>query len=231
MKTTYTPPDEQISKYVRVPADGVFLLGDLQIPELAEMLVVFAYDFGRSRNHPRTRHVARAMRDKGLGTLLCDLITEEEEAEDEVSQKYRHDADLLARRLVGVTEWVMSKSDTRHLRVVYFGASTGGGAVLIAAAKLRRKVAAVVSRGGRLDLATQAAAHVRCPTLLIVGENDTLGIELCHETLARLQGKKELVVVPGASHLFGEPGTLEEMATISADWLHALDVASRSQAE
>jgi pimeloyl-ACP methyl ester carboxylesterase len=115
--------------------------------------------------------------------------------------------------------------------VFYFGACTGGGAVLIAAAKLRRKVAAVVSRGGRLDLATKAAAHVHCPTLLIVGENDTLGIELCHETLARLPGTKELVVVPGASHLFGEPGVLEEMARISAEWFHALDEASRSQAE
>ncbi|MEY3894856.1 MAG: hypothetical protein RLZZ214_375 [Verrucomicrobiota bacterium] len=220
MKTTYTPPLEKISKYVRVPSDGVFLLGDLQIPELAETLVVFAYDFGGIRNHPRARHVAGIMRDRGLGTLLCDLITEGEEAEDEVTEQYRHDAELLARRLVGVTEWVMTHPDTRHLKVVYFGACTGGGSVLIAAAKMRKKVHAVVSRGGRLDLATNAVSHVRCPTLLIVGGDDAVGVGLCRETLGRLGGEKEMVVVPGATHLFGEPGTLEEMARVSAEWIH-----------
>jgi hypothetical protein len=228
MKTTYTPPAEEISKYVRVPADGVFLIGDLQIPELAETLVIFAYDFGRCRNHPRTLRVARAMREKGMGTLLCDLITEDEEAEDEVSECYRHDAELLARRLVGVTEWAMANPETRNLRITYFGASTGGGAVLIAAAEMHKKVSAVVSRGGRLDLATKAAPHVRCPTLLIVGGNDTLGVELGRETLARLAGVKELVEVPGASRLFGEPGKLDEMARISANWLHTLGRADRN---
>lgn len=220
MKTTYTTSLQKISKYVRVPSDGVFLLGDLQIPELAETLVVFAYDFGRSRNHPRARHVAGIMRDRGFGTLLCDLITESEEAEDEVTERYRHDAELLARRLVGVTEWVMSHPDTRHLKIVYFGACTAGASVLIAASKLQKKVRAAVSRGGRLDLATKAAAHVRCPTLLIVGGDDAVGIELCRETLTRLGGEKELIVVPGASHLFSEPHTLEEMARTSAEWIH-----------
>jgi putative phosphoribosyl transferase len=161
------------------------LIGDLQIPELAETLVIFAYDFGRCRNHPRTLRVARAMREKGMGTFLCDLITEEEEAEDEVTECYRHDTELLARRLVGVTEWAMANPETRNLRITYFGASTGGGAVLIAAAEMRKNVSAVVSRGGRLDLAVKSAFDVRCPTLVIVGGNDTLGVELGRETLAR----------------------------------------------
>jgi putative phosphoribosyl transferase len=227
MKTTYTPPFEQISKYVRIPSDGVFLLGDLQIPELAETLVVFAYDFGESRNHPRARHVAGMMRDRGLATLLCDLITDDEEAENEVTQKYQHDAELLARRLIGVTEWVMSNPDTRHLKIVYFGVCTAGASVLIAAAKMHKKVRAVVCRGGRLDLAVKSAVRVRCPALLIVGGDDTVGIELCRETLARLTGEKRLVVVPGATHLFGEPGTLQEMARISAGWIHDLGVAGQ----
>jgi dienelactone hydrolase len=227
MKATHTSPFEKISKYVRVPADGVFLLGDLEIPELAETLVIFAYDFGEIRNHPRARHVAGIMRDRGLATLLCDLITDEEQAENEVTQRYQHDAEFLARRLIGVTEWVMSNPDTRNLKIVYFGACTSGGSVLIAAAKMHEKVRAVVSRGGRLDLAVNAASHVRCPTLLIVGREDTVGVELCREALARLPGEKQLVVVPDASHLFSEPGTLQEMARISAEWIHDLRVAKK----
>jgi putative phosphoribosyl transferase len=225
MKTNCTSPFEKTSKFVRVPSDGVFLLGDLQIPELAETLVVFAYDFGEIRNHPCARHIAGIMRDRGLATLLCDLITEEEEAENKITQNYHHDGEFLARRLIGVTQWVMSNPDTQHLKIVYFGSCTSGGAVLIAAAKMQKKVHAVVSRGGRLDLAAKSASQVRGPTLLIVGREDTAGVELCQETLARLTGEKKLVVVPGASHLFSEPDTMHEMARISADWIHDLGMA------
>ena len=152
MKTTYTPPEQEISKCVRIPAEGLYLPGDLQVPEMATSLVIFAFDYGRSVNHPRPRHIARVMRDHGLATLLCDLLTEDEEAEDEVSEKYRHDAEFLARRLLEVTKWATSNPDTRQLRLAYFGASAGGAAALIAAAKMHKKVTAVVTRGCRADL-------------------------------------------------------------------------------
>ncbi len=220
MKNTDNIPLEKINKYVRLPADDVFLMADLQVPEESTSLVIFAYDFGRSRNHPRALHVARIMRERGLSTLLCDLLTEDEEADDEVSQKYRYDADLLAKRLVAVTKWAATYPDTKHLRMAYFGASTGGGAALIAAAKMHNKVTAVVSRGGRLDLAVKSIPRVTCPTLLVVGENDPEGFGLCQEALAHLAGKTEVKIIPGASHLFGEPGKLEAMAQLSAEWLH-----------
>lgn len=208
----------EISKCVRISADDVFLLGDLQLPEESSAVVVFAHDCGRSQNNPRNRHVARMIREKGLGTLVCDLLTEDEEAEDEVNEKYRHNADFLAKRLGAVTKWVIAAPDTHSLRIGYFGTCAGGAAVLIAAAKLRDKVGAVVSRGGRMDLATRSVPRVTCPTLLIVGEHDTVGIELNREALPNLDCEKELQVVPGASHLFGEPGKLEIMAHLSADW-------------
>lgn len=219
MKTIYTPPEQEISKCVRIPADNVYLLGDLQVPEMATSLVIFAFDYGRSVNHPRPRHIARVMRDHGLATLLCDLLTEDEEAEDEVSEKYRHDAEFLARRLIEVTQWALSNPDTRQLRLNYFGASAGGAAALIAAAKMHKKVHSVVTRGCRADLAKKALPHVLCPTLLIVGEDDTVGVELNREGFALLGGRKELQVIPGASHLFGEPGKLELMSQVSAEWL------------
>jgi len=209
----------EISKCVRISADEVFLLGDLQLPEESRAVVLFAHDCGRSQNNPRNRHVARMMREQGLGTLLCDLLTEDEEAEDEVTEKYRHDAVFLSKRLHAVTQWVTSEPDTKDLRIGYYGACAGGAAVLIAAARMRHKVGAVVSRGGRLDLAAKSVSRVTCPTLLIVGENDTVGIELNREALPHLGCEKELRVVPGASHLFGEPGKLETMARLSADWL------------
>lgn len=208
----------EISKCVRISADEVYLLGDLQLPEESQAVVLFALDRGRSQNNPRNRHVARMMREKGLGTLLCDLLTEDEEAEDEVTGKYRYDAFFLARRLGAVTQWVTSQADTKGLRIGYYGACAGGAAALIAAARLRHKVGAIVSRGGRLDLAIRSVPRVTCPTLLIVGESDTVGIELNREALPHLGGEKELRVVPGASHLFGEPGKLESMALLSADW-------------
>lgn len=208
----------EISKCVRISAGDVFLLGDLQLPEESSAVIVFAHDCGRSQNNPRNRHVARMIRERGLGTLMCDLLTEDEEAEDEVNEKYRHDADFLAKRLGAVTRWVTTAPDTQNMRIGYFGTCAGGAAVLISASKLRDKVSAVVSRGGRLDLAARFLSRVTCPTLLIVGEQDTVGLELNREAMPNLGGEKDLQVVAGASHLFGEPGKLETMAQLSADW-------------
>jgi dienelactone hydrolase len=212
-------PTGELNQGVRIAADGVYLMGDLQVPEEAPALVLFAHN-GRCRNHPRNRHIARVIRDAGLGTLLCDLLTEEEMGEDDETAKYRDDAALLAKRLIAVTQWVTEEPVAKDLPIGYFGASAGGAAALIAAANMGPKVGAVVARGGCLDLATQVMPKVLCPTLLIVGENDSDGIELTRKALPHLKGKKELQVVPGASHLFDEPGTMASMADLSADWLH-----------
>lgn len=217
MKTMFTKSTGEISKCVRIAADQVYLMGDLQLPEESCAVVLFAHD-GRCQNSPRNRHVARILREKGIGTLLCDLLTADEAAEDDATEIYRHDAALLAKRLAAVTQWVTNEPDTKSLRFGYFGASAGGAAALMAAAKMRRKVGAVVTRGGRLDLATEVISRVACPTLLVVGEDDTVGIELNREALPRFGCEKELRVIPGASHWFGEPGKLEIMALLSADW-------------
>ncbi len=208
----------ELNQGVRIAADDVFLLGDLQVPEEAPALVLFAHN-GRCRNHPRNRHVAQVIREMGLGTLLCDLLTEDEMGEDDETAKYRDDATMLARRLIAVTHWVRQEPVAKELPIGYFGASAGGAAALIAAAKMGQQVSAVVARGGCLDLATKSASQVKCPTLLIVGENDSAGLELTHQVLPHLKGTKELQVVPGASRLFDEPGTLAQMANLSAVWL------------
>lgn len=219
MNTTNHPgPVKGINKCVRIPAGDVFLLGDLQIPEEATALVLFAYGSGRSRNNPRNRHVARTLRTCGLGTLMCDLLTESEEVEDEATEKFRHDAELLAKRLVEVTRWAQAEPGIMDMPLGYFGACAGGAAAMIAAARMKSKVGAVVSRGGRMDLAVKFLPRVKCPTLLIVGGNDTVGLELNREALQRLPCPKRMVEVVGASHLFGEPGKLEEMAKESAAW-------------
>lgn len=210
----------EIHKCVRVPAGGVFLLGEMHIPEECSSLVIFAFGGGRSRNNPRARHTAQVMRLHGIGTLLCELLTEEEEIEDEATEKYRHDADLLAGRLLELTQWASNEPDTRNLKLGYFGACAGGAAALIAAVRMKGQIRAVVSRGGRMDLATHWLPRVQCPTLLIVGEDDPLGLELNRAALGKLCCKKQLVQVPGASYLFGEPGKLEEMAHLSAGWFH-----------
>lgn len=220
MKTIDQPQLELINQYVRIPADDIFLMADLQVPEESTTLVIFAYDCGRSRNHPRALHVARVMRSRGMGTLLCDLLTEEEEGEDEITETHNHDAALLAKRLIAVTKWAAKNPGTQHLRMAYFGVSSGGAAALIGAAKLQKNVRAVVSRGGLLDVAAESITLVMCPTLLIVGEDDTEGLELNRKAFANLTCTKEIQIIPGASHLFGEPGKLEHMAQLSADWIH-----------
>jgi dienelactone hydrolase len=218
MNSTQNRPIRAINKCVRVHADDVFLLGDLQIPERATSLVIFSCCSGRSRNNPRNLHAARLIREKGIGTLVCDLLNEDEELEDEATEAYRHDAEFLARRLIAVTKWVASAPDTRDLQIGFFGACAGGAAAFIAAAKLHETVAAIVTRGARTDLAAKALPRVKCPTLLVVGEDDTVGMELNREALPHLECRKELKVLPGASHLFGEPHKLEEMAMLGAEW-------------
>ena len=205
-------------RQVLVTAGEASLEGSLTIPGEAAGIVLFAHGSGSSRHSPRNRFVARALQEAGLGTLLVDLLTAEEEAVDLQSRRHRFDIELLARRLTSVTDWLTSIAETQRLSVGYFGASTGAGAALVAAAQRPERVAAVVSRGGRPDLADAHLPGVAAPTLLIVGGNDGPVIPLNQGALARLHSLKEMVIVPGASHLFEEPGTLEEVARLAAGW-------------
>lgn len=202
---------------VRVVAEPVTLEGNLSLPEGARRVVLFAHGSGSSRHSPRNRYVARRLNEGGLATLLIDLLTPDEEAIDLRTTHLRFDVRLLAERLIGATDWLQHHAVTRHLRVGYFGASTGAAAALVAAAR-RPHVGAIVSRGGRPDLAGPALALVHAPTLLIVGERDVQVIELNRQALAQLRGVKHLVTVPGATHLFEEPGALEEVARLALEW-------------
>jgi len=192
------------------------LQGDLIIPAGAKSVVLFAHGSGSSRHSPRNQFVARTIREAGVGTLLFDLLTPEEEAIDAQTGHLRFDIGLLAGRLIDATYWL--KGDLEYLLIGYFGSSTGGGAALVAAAELGETVGAVVSRGGRPDLAGEALPLVKAPTLLIVGGLDYPVIEMNREAYARLRCEKELKIVPGATHLFEEPGTLEEVSRLAADW-------------
>jgi dienelactone hydrolase len=204
---------------VSIPADGVVLQGDLTLPRGARGIVVFAHGSGSSRLSPRNRMVARMLQDSGFGTLLFDLLTAREEAVDAITRGLRFDIELLAGRLAGATQWLGTQPPTRALRVGYFGASTGAAAALVAAARLPSLVHAVVSRGGRPDLAGPYLRKVSAPTLLIVGGADAAVIPLNQGALAQLFCEvKELKIVPGATHLFEEPGTLEQVAHLAGQW-------------
>jgi pimeloyl-ACP methyl ester carboxylesterase len=203
---------------IRIPAGEVTLTGDLEIPEDARGLVLFAHGSGSSRASPRNQAVAELLSEAGLGTLLFDLLTTEEEAVDNYTAHLRFDIGLLSRRLAMVTEAIADDRRSRNLGIGYFGASTGGAAALRAAAALRSLVGAVVSRGGRPDLAGDALTIVKAPTLLIVGERDEEVLRLNESTYARLQCEKSLAVVPRATHLFQESGALEEVARLAAEW-------------
>jgi putative phosphoribosyl transferase len=205
-------------RMVRVPLGSITLDGNLTLPEGARGVVLFAHGSGSSRHSPRNRHVAQMLNDANLATLLIDLLTSEEEAIDMRTAHLRFDIGLLAERLAAVTDWLAQYPDTRHIRIGYFGASTGAAAALVAAAERPRLVGAVVSRGGRPDLAGHALTRVQAPTLLIVGENDFEVIELNRAALAQLRCEKQLVIVPGATHLFEELGTLDEVARLARDW-------------
>jgi putative phosphoribosyl transferase len=216
---------------VQVTAGPVVLEGKLGVPEGARGVVLFAHGSGSGRHSPRNRYVAGMLREAGLATLLVDLLTSEEEEVDLRTRQLRFDIGLLAERLVGATDWIAQNPDTRNLPVGYFGASTGAGAALAAAAERPEKVGAVVSRGGRPDLAGDSLSRVQAPTLLIVGGNDIPVIGMNRKAMEQMHVEKELEIVPGATHLFEEPGALEEVARLAAGWfVHHLGSAPKTDA-
>ena len=195
-------------------------LSALTVPEGASILVLFVHGSGSSRHSRRNKLVAETLNRAGLATLLFDLLTREEEAVDIETAQHRFDISLLAERLVHATRWAMDGPSTAQSRIGYFGSSTGGGAALVAAAELARDVGAVVSRGGRPDLAGDALPRVQAPTLLIVGGNDDVVIKLNEQARDRMGCVVKLEIVPGASHLFEEPGALDQVARLTADWFN-----------
>ncbi len=203
------------SRTEQIPSGQVLLEGELLVPVSATGVVLFAHGSGSSRHSPRNQFVARTIREAGVGTLLFDLLTQEEETVDMRTRHLRFDIRLLAERLVDATNWIKRGPDTSHLRVGYFGSSTGGGAALVAAAAAGEEIGAVVSRGGRPDLAGDALPKVKSPTLLIVGGLDYPVIRMNEDAYQQLRCEKELKIVPGATHLFEEPGTLEEVAQLA----------------
>jgi dienelactone hydrolase len=211
-------PPAPLERAVTIAVGRVSLEGNLAIPPRAAGSVVFAHGSGSSRHSPRNRFVASELRKAGVGTLLIDLLTRDEERNEDAGGRLRFDIDLLARRLAGAAEWLAGQPETAALPIGYFGASTGAAAALVAAARQPARVAAVVSRGGRPDLAGNALPAVRAPTLLIVGGDDLPVIEMNREAFDQLRCTKALKVVPGATHLFEEPGTLEQVARLAAEW-------------
>ena len=208
------------NRYVEILSTGVRLEGILSVPEEPKGLVVFVHGSGSSRHSPRNQYVAQMLQEGGLATLLFDLLTAYEEEIDLRTRHLRFDIDLLARRTAGVLEWLDLQPYAEGLRKGLFGSSTGAAAALIAAAEIPDQVHAIVSRGGRPDLAGPALPKVQAPTLLIVGANDEVVIDLNEQALAQMQpgAEKKLTVVPGASHLFEEPGTLEYAARLAREW-------------
>ena len=207
-----------VSSEVIIPSEAAMLRGTLTVPDGASTLVLFAHGSGSSRHSPRNQFVARTLNGARLATLLLGLLTREEEAVDAHTAQHRFNISLLAERLVHATKWAMDQPSTRELSLAYFGASTGGGAALVAAAELPRDIGAVVSRGGRPDLAGDALPKVQAPTLLIVGGEDDVVITLNEQARARMQCEVKLEIVPGATHLFEEPGALERVAQLATDW-------------
>ena len=207
-----------IESEVKIKSGEVLLSGFLQIPPEAKGIVLFVHGSGSSRHSPRNQLVAKFLNEGNCATLLFDLLSAEEERADNITRELRFNIPLLAERLLGATEWLLKMPEMHHLTVGYFGASTGAAAALIAAAELGEGIKAVVSRGGRPDLAGQALARVKCPTLLIVGGDDFGVIELNQQALALINAPKKIEIVPGATHLFQEPGTLEEVGRMATLW-------------
>ncbi len=203
---------------VAIPSDGVTVGGNLNIPPSAKGIVIFAHGSGSSRFSPRNTKVAREINKSGTATLLIDLLTQQEETEDIYSREFRFNIDLLAQRLLNATKWIKANLTTRNLAVGYFGASTGAAAALVAAAELPHWLKAIVSRGGRPDLAGTHLSEVKAPTLLIVGGNDLEVLELNMKAKEMMTTKTEIAIVPGATHLFEEPGKLEQVAKLSIEW-------------
>jgi putative phosphoribosyl transferase len=213
--------DEQKQQSMTAPSSNAILEGNLIIPKAAEGIVVFAHGSGSSRHSPRNQYVAQVLNNAGLATLLTDLLTKEEEKIDDKTRQHRFDIDLLSERLIAVTDWIIQNPDTQKLFVGYFGASTGAAAALVAAAARSNIISAIVSRGGRPDLArSEDLRNVQAPTLFIVGEKDVQVIEMNENAMKQLDRvqRKKLKIVPGATHLFEEPGTLEEVARLARGW-------------
>jgi putative phosphoribosyl transferase len=218
-KPMSTPPGQATQQRdVEVPARGATLAGTLTLPTAARGVVVFAHGSGSGRFSPRNRAVAGVLVEARLATLLMDLLTADEEAEDMRTGHLRFDIPLLAERVASAVDWLSSQPTIAAQPVGCFGASTGAAAALVTAAERPQRVRAVVSRGGRPDLAGDALRRVEAPTLLIVGGRDTVVIELNRQAQALLRGESKLVIVPGASHLFEEPGALEQVAALARDW-------------
>ncbi|MGC1182349.1 dienelactone hydrolase family protein [Legionella sp.] len=207
--------DEQV---IKIPSGEIFLDGILYIPNGALGLVLFVHGSGSSRFSTRNQYVAKILNEAGLATLLFDLLTPDEDIIDNQTRQLRFDIELLASRLLDVTKWCRKQSSFKSLNIGYFGASTGGGAALFAAASDLNGTSAIVSRGGRPDLAGDALGFVHAPTLLIVGEEDKVVIQLNCAALEKLNCIKEIAIVPGATHLFEEPGALQEVARLAKNW-------------
>jgi dienelactone hydrolase len=212
---------------IRISAGGAILDGDLRAPADARGLVVFAHGSGSSRFSSRNRAVAHSLEDRGLATLLMDLLTRDEEAIDMRTREHRFDIHLLASRVAAATDWLQTRDDIGRLPLGYFGASTGAAAALIAAAERPDVTRAVVSRGGRPDLAGTALRSVRAPTLMIVGGDDDVVIGLNEDAIAQMTADVELAIVPGATHLFEEPGALEEVSRLAGEWFDRYLTARR----
>lgn len=206
---------------VQIPAEDAILQGDLGIPPQPHGLVIFAHGSGSSRHSPRNRYVAGVLQQSGLATLLMDLLTVDEEAVDQYTRHLRFDIPLLSGRLVAATDWAKDEEQVRGLNIGYFGASTGAAAAIMAAAQRPDHVKAIVSRGGRPDLAETALEQIKAPTLLLVGDRDYPVIDLNEQAFERMQCEKRLTLVPRATHLFEEPGTLEQVAEMAAAWFDA----------
>lgn len=203
---------------VRVPVGNYWLQGDLGIPVQPHGIVLFAHGSGSSRHSRRNQYVARVLESRGLATLLIDLLTPDEEAVDDRTAEYRFDIEMLAGRLAAIVDWIRRQKETSALPIGLFGASTGGGAALMAAAARPQEIAAVVSRGGRPDLAGAALPHVTAPTLLIVGGLDTPVIQMNRDAMRQMRATVAIEIVPGATHLFEEPGGLERVADLAGSW-------------
>ena len=217
MKTTSHLADPD----VRIPVGATCLHGDLHLFPETPSVVLFAHGSGSSRHSLRNKSVAQVIRDHGCGTLLFDLLTPDEEIEDRATSALRFDIGLLAQRLVAATRWIRNRYEPVGLKIGYFGSSTGGAAALVAAAELGKEIAAVVSRGGRPDLAGPAISRVKSPTLLIVGERDEDVLRLNASAFEKLECEKDLKIIPGATHLFEEQGALQIVAQSAAEWFHA----------
>jgi putative phosphoribosyl transferase len=204
--------------YVTIPLEDGTLEGDLTIPQGATGIVLFAHGSGSSRLSPRNQFVAQTLNKAGFATLLFDLLTKQEEVIDNITAEYRFDIKLLTKRLIQSTDWVIENHETKNLSIGYFGSSTGAAAALLAGAQRPKKIKAIVSRGGRADLAERGLNNVQAPTLLIVGGHDYSVIQMNEFALDKLTCLKKLLIIPGATHLFEEPGKLEEISAAATEW-------------